>query len=695
MAWQTVATINTNGYGNTKLQYDDSSTGENRTSRVIFELNAGSSIYVYFNNFTVNGSNLGQKLVTGSCTLWEGTLPAGNRTVSYTCPWYSGSVNYSGTGYIPSGVAAPSGLSVTLKSKTYNSATFAASISSYGTPSGANGRYIEAAILNQNSYGASYRYATASNTTSSTITVNNSSAANPSSFNIEGNHEYWYGIYASNTQASASKVAGSFYTPCPPLSTLSYNNQSYKTYNTVNAIIDYERQADGGAETRTGYYRYSTDGGETFSNWISFGVISVAANTTASFTAVLPTNSNILLQAKISTPNGGDSTIESVSFSTIATHQAPNFSNFEYSDINSATVQLTGDNQAMIQNQSIPQIRISAANKATGNDNIAVTDYAISLAGRSGTVSYSDSAVSAELESPNESGTGNLVVSAVDALLASTAVSKPVTIYPWAAPTISASIERINNFESDSIIKASGNYSPILVNGVAKNSLTLQYRSKKSSSSTWGSWISRTVSVSDNTWAASDFTVSLDNSYQWDIQVRIVDAFTSASVDLNISTGVAIFRIGTDGYVYNNENPLMVSHVGQVIMSTTLDTAAKVKALYGGTWQAWGKGRVPVGVDPNDADFDTPNKTGGSKTVTLNINQIPKHKHSITFYNDDFNGGGDGTSVSNRFNSPGLSYDVSYLKSAWEYSKVSETGGGQEHENMPPYSTVYMWVRTA
>ena len=87
MSWVTVASINTGGYGNTRLQYDDSSTGESRSSRVIFELNSGASIYVYFNNFTVNGTNLGQKLVTGNCTLWTGSLPAGNRTVSYTCPW--------------------------------------------------------------------------------------------------------------------------------------------------------------------------------------------------------------------------------------------------------------------------------------------------------------------------------------------------------------------------------------------------------------------------------------------------------------------------------------------------------------------------------------------------------------------------------------------------------------------------------
>ena len=689
MSWVTVASIDTNGLGNTRLQYDDSSTGDSRTARVIFELNAGASIWVYFNNFTVNGTNYGQKTVTGNCTLWEGSLPSGNRTVSYTCPWYSGSVNYSGTGYIPSGIVAPSGLSITLKSKTYNSATFATSISSYGTPSNSDGRYIEAAILNQNSYGSSYRYATARNTTSATIAVSNSSSANPSSFNIEGNHKYWYGCYASNTRASSSKVAGTFYTPCPPLSSLSYSSQSYLTYNTVNAVITYQRQADGGAETRTGYYRYSTDGGENYSDWISFGAVSVVANTAATFSAILPTDSNIILQAKLSTPNGGDSEISSVSFSTIATHQAPNFSDFEYHDINSTTIALTGDNQAMIQGQSTPQITISVANKATGNDGVAITDYAATLAGVSKTFSYSDSAIITALDSPNESGTGNLTVSAIDALSASTAVSKPVTIYPWAAPTISASIERINNFESDSVIKASGTYSPIEVNNVAQNTLRLEYRYKKTSSSEWSSWYSRTVNVNGNSWSVTDFTVSLNNEYQWNIQVRIIDAFTNATVDLSISTGVPIFRIGTDGYVYNNEKRLITideapkysTHVGQVIQSTTLDTAAKVQAIYGGTWRAWGAGRVPVGVDTSDSDFNTAGKTGGVKEVTLNSDNLPER----AMVRQQVSG--------TRFGCP----CNSGITNSW--ANICMRDGGFDHSKplsiLQPYSTVYMWERIA
>ena len=42
------------------------------------------------------------------------------------------------------------------------------------------------------------------------------------------------------------------------------------------------------------------------------------------------------------------------------------------------------------------------------------------------------------------------------------------------------------------------------------------------------------------------------------------------------------------------------------------------------------KGRVPVGVDSNDSDFNTLGKTGGAKSVTLTKEQIPAHNHSAT-----------------------------------------------------------------
>lgn len=62
----------------------------------------------------------------------------------------------------------------------------------------------------------------------------------------------------------------------------------------------------------------------------------------------------------------------------------------------------------------------------------------------------------------------------------------------------------------------------------------------------------------------------------------------------------------------------------------------------GTTWEAWGSGKVPVGVDTDDTDFDTAEETGGAKTenytpsgstasVTLTAAQsgVPAHSHGL------------------------------------------------------------------
>ena len=50
-----------------------------------------------------------------------------------------------------------------------------------------------------------------------------------------------------------------------------------------------------------------------------------------------------------------------------------------------------------------------------------------------------------------------------------------------------------------------------------------------------------------------------------------------------------------------------------------------------GTWSAFGTGRVIVGVDSSDTDFDTVQETGGSKTDShsLSIAELPAHTHQL------------------------------------------------------------------
>jgi len=64
--------------------------------------------------------------------------------------------------------------------------------------------------------------------------------------------------------------------------------------------------------------------------------------------------------------------------------------------------------------------------------------------------------------------------------------------------------------------------------------------------------------------------------------------------------------------------------VGSIYMSASKENPG---TLFGGSWISWGSGRVPVGVNTNDTDFNTVEKEAGAKTHTLTVAQMPTHTH--------------------------------------------------------------------
>lgn len=105
--------------------------------------------------------------------------------------------------------------------------------------------------------------------------------------------------------------------------------------------------------------------------------------------------------------------------------------------------------------------------------------------------------------------------------------------------------------------------------------------------------------------------------------------------------------------------------VGSIYMSATMNTASQVMAAFGGTWVAWGAGRVPVGVDTADTDFDTAEETGGRKWSGYCDNNWKMS------------------------NNAGASQQV-FINYSNKY--VVESG---DQTNMPPYITCYMYKRVS
>ena len=130
---------------------------------------------------------------------------------------------------------------------------------------------------------------------------------------------------------------------------------------------------------------------------------------------------------------------------------------------------------------------------------------------------------------------------------------------------------------------------------------------------------------------------------------------------------------------------LLMHRVGDIIFSTSDENPS---TIYGGTWVAWGKGQVPVGVDTSDSDFNTVEKTGGEKEHTLTVDETPSHKHDI------YGGNTTTTNTLTSYNSNGwipLLGGMAYKNDG----TMTTVGNDEPHNNLQPYITCYMWKRVS
>lgn len=117
--------------------------------------------------------------------------------------------------------------------------------------------------------------------------------------------------------------------------------------------------------------------------------------------------------------------------------------------------------------------------------------------------------------------------------------------------------------------------------------------------------------------------------------------------------------------------PIPFFPVGSIYFSINSENPSK---YFGGTWVTWGAGRVPVGVDTSQTEFNSVEKEGGSK-------YLQKHYHAYRYGSSP---GGDGSAI----------VFSSTQGTQSQLVAIRESGTG-DSGNLQPYITCYMWLKTA
>lgn len=384
----------------------------------------------------------------------------------------------------------------------------------------------------------------------------------------------------------------------------------------------------------------------------------------------------------------------------------PEFSDFTFEDCNQDVVNITGNNQILIKNKSILKVNISSENKMVTKNYSTPVRYDISCANRSSSLIYSESDISSELGTIANIGTVSCIVKAVDSRNFHTDIRKQIQVVDYFTPTMVYSVTRVNNFENNTLIKLNGSFAKVIVNNEAKNtvlSVKLRYKIADDTSE-YNEWqnITFTINNDNATYTCTDKTLILDNTNTYFVQLQVQDKFESYIETVKVSEGIPVMFVSSNkknvgigklnekeeysldvkgNYYKDGANIFdLIYPVGRGFIDFTNTDYTN---YLGFTWERTLVGMTPVGIDTNDTDFNVIGKTGGKKTHTLTINEMPEHRHSFGTVSSSQ------VPLSELYYASGFSNNNLGVGTAY----TNTTGGSKPHNNLQPYQVVAYWKR--
>ena len=456
----------------------------------------------------------------------------------------------------------------------------------------------------------------------------------------------------------------------PSLNTWPTNSPNFNIGDTI--VVHMNRKSTVFTHTvvlKLGSYSYTIGTGVTDN--ISLDTDRIAS----SLYAQMPYSNEMAGEIAVTTYSG--STVIGTSSCAIIAHVVNSNPTFDvtYEDSNSKTVSITGNNQYIIRNNSTLKISVSNA-QALNSATLKTITAVVNGNAVTGTLNGSTGVINAG--TVNTSRDTKIAVKLTDSRGNEGVKEVTVSVYDWTLPSAIIKLNRKNNYYSESILNVNANYASI----GGKNSITIKYRTKKVANSTYSTY----TTIQNNT----DTNFTADNEYEWNVQVNVADRLGNATYNLVLPRGIPIVYVDTQKNSFGvncfpkNGKSLeingktvfdMVYPVGSVYMSVNATSPA---TMFGGTWVQL-KDKFLLGA----GDTYKAGATGGEATHVLTVDEMPRHNHSL----DNLNASGSAT--------PYMTVQAQEKKGYGGNVQTFFTGGGQAHNNMPPYIVVYIWQRTA
>lgn len=316
------------------------------------------------------------------------------------------------------------------------------------------------------------------------------------------------------------------------------------------------------------------------------------------------------------------------------------------------------------------------------------------------------------------SGKKEITVKAADSRGRTFSKSAEVNITPYTAPTAEffgghRADEGGNEDDEGEFLSYNADYTISSLGGL--NTALYQVQCKKTTESSWSILDYGTQYKQAFTKKTADPILYSDDSYN--LRIMLKDYFETvyiyaadipmgfvlieydAESGRGISYGAACkgpgFHLNMPFDYYGKSLLDLIYPVGSLYISVNETSPAE---LFGGKWERFGQGRTLVGVDTAQTEFNAPGKTGGEKSHKLTPNEMPSHgNHLYTDPNQRYGAGNfdRGFLSTNKMELYGETPRGWNVVGNEVYPSGRVLGGDVAHNNLQPYITCFMWVRTA
>lgn len=277
-------------------------------------------------------------------------------------------------------------------------------------------------------------------------------------------------------------------------------------------------------------------------------------------------------------------------------------------------------------------------------------------------------------------------------------VSYDMNVQDYFAPTITG--VAVRRCDEDGTLNDRGDHIKVTFSAVSssmnsKNTVTYKLEYKKKTDASYTAMLLDDLADHYSV-SAQSVIFAADSNSPYDVRLTVTDRHKSAVKSVSASTAFTMMNFNAKGngmgigMVNTKENTLQIGlavefldkanesllnaiyPVGSIYLAYNHTDPA---TLFGGTWVRI-ENTFLWAVDSKG----TIGQTGGEKTHTLTVDELPSHSHGSVYSQH-----ASGTKDKAWYTTAGSSV---------AYGAVA-TGGGEAHNNMPPYIQISAWRRTA